>query len=151
MVDRSDMETVVTPTCSWTESSSVCPQVIECCRATDRFGQPYPGKAVEHQQSAGCYDPDRSQNFVERRERQPSESACNTRRATSAGVTETTDGSSQASGRVTSRFKISFEPRPDADATAITMGDQALACEYAKLGDSPRLQSSVSLCVGSPC
>jgi hypothetical protein len=30
MVDRSDMETVVTPTCSWTESSSVYPQVIEC-------------------------------------------------------------------------------------------------------------------------
>jgi hypothetical protein len=60
---------------------------------------------------------------------QPSERAFNTRYATSAGVTETADGRSPASGRLTSSSKISFEPRPEAQATAIVMGEVATAWE----------------------
>lgn len=61
---------------------------------------------------------------------QPSASAFDTQCATCAGVMEAADGSIQASGRVTSSSKISFEPRLDAGATAIIMFDEPTAWEY---------------------
>lgn len=61
---------------------------------------------------------------------QPSASAFDTKCATCVGVMEAADGSIPASGRVTSSSKISFEPRPDADATAMIMFDEPTAWEY---------------------